>query len=78
MTNVKFKGFIRIKKIIHANILHEEWIEDCLKYRGEILKGEHGHYCHEFDGLPVDETCPEWEVCLCIEKKEEGGKLCKK
>jgi hypothetical protein len=41
-----------------------EWIEDCLFWRGEVLLGRQAHWCFEYDGLPVDETCPEWP-CHC-------------
>lgn len=37
-----------------------DWEEDCLKERGEVLKGEYGHWCNDFDGLTVDETTDEW------------------
>lgn len=43
-----------------------EWERDCLRERGRLLTGDFGHYCAEFDGLPVDETCgEEWDCCLC-------------
>jgi hypothetical protein len=42
-----------------------DWKSECIKWRGHILTGEHGHYCLEWDQLPVDETCPEWP-CGCI------------
>lgn len=40
------------------------WEEDCLTYRGEVLTGQYAHWCVEWDGLPVDETCFEWPCCL--------------
>lgn len=43
-----------------------EWIEDCLRFYGRVLDGKHGHWCVEWDGLPIDETCPEFAACLCI------------
>lgn len=42
----------------------DDWKQDCLKYRGKVLTGEYGHWCMEWDQLPVDETCPEWP-CGC-------------
>jgi hypothetical protein len=42
-----------------------DWWRDCLQWRGRLLMGRYCHYCDEFDGLPVDETCPEWVVCHC-------------
>ena len=44
--------------------LSEEWIEDCMKWRGRVLKGEFRHWCIDWDGLPIDETCEEWP-CVC-------------
>ena len=40
-----------------------EWEEDCLKYWGKVLTGKHGHWCYDFDDLPIDETCQEFEFC---------------
>ena len=40
-----------------------EWIRDCLKWRGELLQGREAHWCYEWDGLPIDETCIEWPCC---------------
>lgn len=40
-----------------------EWQADCQHWRGRVLTGEHGHWCFEWDGLPIDETCPEWPCC---------------
>ncbi len=41
------------------------WVVECLRERGKVLTGENAHYCHEWDGLTVDETTPEWDSCLC-------------
>lgn len=41
-----------------------EWIEDSRKWRGRVLTGEYGHWCPDWDDLPIDETCPEWP-CPC-------------
>ena len=41
-----------------------EWIEDCMKWRGKVLTGKESHWCYGWDGLPVDETTPEWP-CEC-------------
>lgn len=42
------------------------WVEDCLKWRGYVLQGDHSHWCVEWDGLPVDETTSEYDACLCF------------
>jgi hypothetical protein len=42
----------------------EAWIEDSLRWRGKVLTGEYGHWCEDWDYLPIDETCPEWP-CPC-------------
>lgn len=45
----------------------EEWRKDCLHYLGVVLTGQHAHWCFDWDGLPVDETCEyEWP-CSCFE-----------
>lgn len=41
-----------------------EWQEDCLRWRGKVLTGRYGHWCPDWDYLPVDETTPEWP-CPC-------------
>ena len=50
-----------------------DWTEDCLKWRGKVLTGIYGHWCVDWDFLPIDETCHEWP-CACSEdlKKEAG------
>ena len=46
-------------------LLHlTDWQEDCLTYRGEVLSGVVAHFCFDWDGLPIDETCIEWP-CGC-------------
>ncbi len=39
--------------------------EDCMHFHGKILTGIHKHYCPEYDYLPIDETCMEFEYCMC-------------
>jgi len=51
--------------------LDPAWIDECLKWRDRILTGHFIHYCHEYDGLPVDETCPEWPCGCYPENREE-------
>lgn len=41
-----------------------DWEEDCLRWRGKILTGKYAHWCLDWDGLPIDETTPEWP-CVC-------------
>lgn len=43
-----------------------DWIEDCHRWRGEVLRGHHVHWCLEWDGLPVDETTDEHAHCSCF------------
>lgn len=31
----------------------------------ENLRGRFRHYCHEWDGLAIDETCSEFGYCTC-------------
>ena len=42
-----------------------EFEQDCLQIYGKILEGKHKHYCPEFDYLPIDETCTEYQFCMC-------------
>lgn len=43
-----------------------DWHADCLRWRGKVLTGAKAHWCHEWDGLPVDETTEEWQGCTCF------------
>ena len=55
-----------------CNKKEAEWAQECLKWRGEVLTGKFAHYCMDWDGLPMDETCEnEWDTCHCFDS--EGG-----
>ena len=41
-----------------------DWEKDCLHWRGRVLTGRYGHWCHDWDDLPIDETTMEWP-CAC-------------
>lgn len=43
---------------------HMHWVHDCDRWRGLVLTGRYAHWCPQWDGLPMDETCPEWP-CQC-------------
>lgn len=43
------------------------WDEWCIRWRGRPLTGKYGHSCEDWDGLPIDETCPEWP-CACYQQ----------
>ncbi len=47
-----------------------EWEADCMKYHGKVLTGKDAHWCYDFDHLPVDETCYEYEFCTCSPAKQ--------
>lgn len=55
-----------------ANTFLSEWKEECCKWQGGILKGRYSHYCWDWDGLPVDETCSEFTqgCCNCFTQDE--------
>ncbi len=42
-----------------------------MKWRKRVLTGEHAHFCNDWDGLPVDETTPEWP-CGCYDRQKES------
>lgn len=48
-----------------GGLVDPEWVEECLRTYGRVLTGEYAHRCPEWDGMPVDETCLEWTVCVC-------------
>lgn len=45
------------------------WRKDCLAEYGVELMGPHRHYCPDWDYLPIDQTCIEFESCTCFEKE---------
>lgn len=45
--------------------------EACLHWRGRILTGKYAHLCDDWDGLPIDETMPEWP-CSCAPALKDG------
>lgn len=52
-------------KINLAEITNPLWYEECHKYRNRLLVGEYRHWCWEWGGVPIDETCKEWP-CGCF------------
>lgn len=53
----------------------KEWIQDCVRYHGRELTGKYRHWCADWDQLPIDETCAEFEVCTCVENTEEVERI---
>ena len=52
-----------------------QWEADCVHWYGRPLKGNFGHYCSEWDGLPIDETCMEFAACTCYPNNEAVKKI---
>lgn len=50
-----------------------QWEQDCHKWRGMVLHGRYTHWCANWDGLPMDETCPEWPCRCGIEQDVDGS-----
>lgn len=48
-----------------------EFDQDSLHFHGHLLTGKYKHFCNEFDGLPIDETCIEFAYCLCFQSTKE-------
>lgn len=42
-----------------------EFEEDSINCHGRILTGQFKHFCADFDYLPIDETCFQFQYCLC-------------
>lgn len=49
----------------------QDWIDDCVKWRGRVLEGKYRHWCFDWDELPIDETCFEWP-CVCASELREA------
>ncbi len=58
----------KTKKMTPTQIL--AWEQDSKQWRGVVLTGKYKHWCNDWDGLPMDETCPEFTGCLCFEGDE--------
>ena len=58
-----------------ADISSVEWLNDCAHWRGVVLTGKYAHWCYDWDGLPVDETTPEWDGCSCFPNVEKSVDL---
>lgn len=46
------------------------WARDCFRWHDRYLTGQKRHYCPDWDFLPIDETCMEFEACTCNWTKE--------
>lgn len=48
-----------------------EWREACFLERGCLLEGFYSHWCWDWDGLVVDETCVEFlsGCCTCFDEE---------
>ena len=49
------------------------WVDSCLRNYGVVLLGDRGHWCHDWDGLPIDENSPEMACCTCARAVIEAG-----
>jgi len=49
----------------------EEWAKESKKERGRVLDGSYRHYCWEWDGMTMDDSCPEWP-CHCLWYRSYG------
>jgi hypothetical protein len=56
-----------------ADWIEDDWIADCLRWRGRVLTGERRHWCPEWHYLPVDETTEEFVKCRCRSISAVGG-----
>ena len=50
------------------------WRDVCLREMGRVLDGKFAHYCNDWDGMPMDETMPEFaETCTCFPNEPAPG-----
>ncbi len=52
-------------------IIWTEFERECLRLYGKRLDGKHQHYCPDWDGLPIDDTCQEFETCTCPKETDD-------
>jgi hypothetical protein len=53
----------------------EDWVKDSYRWRGAPMLGKHGHWCPDWDYLPIDENSHEWP-CPC-EAGDAGRDPCR-
>lgn len=58
-----------------VDVTDPEWIDDCLKRRGKVLRGIYSHWCGDRAGWPVDETTAGWP---CMHTEQLIDQLTKK
>ena len=61
----------RSESMKKVDVTMDELDKESLKTRGHTLAGKYRHWCNEFDGLPVDESCFEFKFCLCFNTTQE-------
>ena len=44
---------------------------ECLEEFNVTLTGKYRHFCWDWDFLPIDETCPEFDACVCYPREKE-------
>lgn len=49
------------------------WEQWCMRCWGRVLTGKYAHCCYQWDDLPIDEDCAEFEYCVCIIKDANGN-----
>lgn len=42
-----------------------EFEKESKRTHGRILTGEKRHWCADWDFMPIDETCSEFDACCC-------------
>ncbi len=48
------------------------WVRDCFRWHDRLLTGNFQHYCPDWDYLPIDDTCMEYEACFCEKEKTDA------
>lgn len=53
----------------HRALIEKIYQQDLLDREERVmatLTGKHKHYCMDWDGMAIDETCAEFECCTCL------------
>lgn len=43
----------------------KEFNKEARKTHGRDLHGPDRHWCHDWDSMPIDATCSEYDCCSC-------------
>ena len=54
-------------------LIDDDFIKDFYNHHGRSPDpGGCPHWCPEWDDLPIDDLCPEFEACMCCDRRDQN------